>query len=135
MADDFELEEANNPAEDVDIEAIMQQIREQILAQRASLAPQKTPSLRVSGDRFPPAFYEHLYQAGLAYDQLQVQVFVSKSSLPIIGPTLQWLRGKLHELVIYYVNQSAAQQIAVNTHLLQALSVLAETLEEEADKA
>lgn len=135
MADDFELEEAKNDEEGVDIEAIMQQIREQILAQKASLAPEENPSLRMSGDRFPPEFYEHLYQAGLAYDQVQVQVFVSKSSIPIIGPALQWVRGKLHELVTYYVNQSAAQQIAVNTHLLQALNVLATTLEEETGDA
>lgn len=115
--------------EQVNIEAIMQEIREQILARKSALAPGDAPALRVRGERFPPEFYEHLYHAGLAYDQIEVKQHVSRSSVPLVGPLLQWLRGKLHELVLYYVNQLAVQQIAVNTHLLQALTILSEELE------
>lgn len=113
----------------------MQQIREQVLAKRAALSPDERPALPMHGKRLPPEFYEHLYQAGLAYDQIEVKLQVSRSSIPVVGPLVQWLRGKIHELVLFYVNQVAAQQIAVNTHLLQALSILGEELEQEAEPA
>lgn len=122
-------EEEKTPPEEVDIEEIMQQIREQILARKAAGSPSGEPPVKITGRRFPPEFYEHLYQASLAYDQVQVKMHVSKSGVPLVGPLLQRLRGKLHELVLYYVNQLAAQQINVNTHLLRAVSILAEELE------
>lgn len=122
-------EEKETQVDEVNIEEIMQQIREQILARKEATAPGSAMPLKISGKRFPPEFYEHLYQAGLAYDQLQLDVYVSKSSVPVLGPAVEWLRGKLHELVLYYVNQLAAKQIAYNTHLLRAVSILAEELE------
>lgn len=126
-------EETSHTEEQADVEAIMQQIREQILAREAARRPGGQAPVKVSGKRFSPEFYEHLYHAGLTYDKLQVKMFVSKSSLPIIGPLLQWLRGKLHELVLFYVNQLAAQQITFNTHLLRAVSIMAEDLEAGVD--
>jgi hypothetical protein len=133
-------EESSQPEEQVDIEAIMQQIREQILAREAASRPGGQAPVKITGKRFSPEFYEHLYHAGLAYDKIQVKMFVSQSTVPLIGPILQWLRGKLHELVLFYVNQLAAQQITFNTHLLRAVSIMAEDLEasangEEADSA
>jgi hypothetical protein len=71
-----------------------------------------------------------LYQARLAEEQFAIPVFVSRSSLPLIGRLIDWLRGKFHELVVYYVNQSATQQIYATGHLLQALSILGQELEE-----
>lgn len=121
--------EKETQAEDVDIEAIMQQIRVQILARKEATTSGSASPLKISGKRFPPEFYEHLYQAGLAYDEVQVDMYVSKSSLPILGPAVEWLRSKLHELVLYYVNQLAAKQITFNTHMLRAVSVMAEELE------
>ncbi|MFQ5399200.1 MAG: hypothetical protein ACE5E7_06335 [Anaerolineae bacterium] len=122
-------QETSAPAEEVNIEVIMQEIRKQILAKKSQLSPGGQPVVRVEGSRFPPEFYEHLYQAGLAYDQLQVKLHVSKTAVPIIGPVLQWVRQKIHELVLFYVNKLAASQIKVNTHLLRALSILSEELE------
>ncbi|MFW5942848.1 MAG: hypothetical protein ACOC9X_02380 [bacterium] len=122
-------EEKDTQAEEVDIEAIMQQIREQILARKEASAAGGAPPLKISGKRFAPEFYEHVYQAGLAYDQVQVSMYVSKSSIPVLGRLVEWLRSKLHELVLYYVNQLAAKQITYNTHLLRAVSIMAEELE------
>jgi hypothetical protein len=124
---------------EVNVEAIMQQIRQQIIAKRAAVGPAAGgPSgassggdIVVTGKRLPPEFYEHLYQARLALDETQVPVFVSKSGVPIIGGLTNGLRAKLHELVTYYVNQSAARQASANEHLLRALSLLAQELEEE----
>ena len=118
----------------------MQEIRQQIIARRAAVGPVAGgpatggPSggeIVVTGKRFPPEFYEHLYQARLALDEVEVPVFVSKSGVPIIGGLLVWLRTKLHELINYYVNQSAAHQTSASEHLLRALSLMGQELEEE----
>jgi len=120
---------------EVNVEAIMQQIRQQIIAKRAAVGPGAAGSgdLVVTGKRFPPEFYEHLYQARLALDDYQVPVFVSKSGVPVIGSLFVWLRTKFHELVTYYVNQSAARQVSAINHLLQALSMMGQDLEDAAD--
>lgn len=115
---------------EVNIEQIMQEIRQQIVARRAALYPDAGLDIAVSGRRFSPEFYESLYQARLALDDYRVPVLVSKSTTPLIGGLIDWLRGKFHELVSYYVNQSAARQVAAANHLLRAVSLLAEELDE-----
>ncbi len=115
----------------VNVEEIMQQIRQQIIAKRAAVGQvASSGEIAVTGKRFPPEFYEHLYQARLALDEVHVPVFVSKSGVPIIGGLLVWLRTKLHELVSYYVNESAERQVSASEHLLRALSLLGQELEE-----
>lgn len=115
--------------ETIQIEEIMQQIRQQIVERRAAVSPDGRPPIVVSGKRLPPEFYEHLYLSRLAEEEFRVPVFVSRSSLPVVGRLIDWLRGKFHELVVYYVNQSATQQIAATGHLLQALSILGQEME------
>ena len=116
----------------VNVEEIMQQIRQQIIAKRAAVGVAAGGSdIAVTGKRFAPEFYEHLYQARLALDEVHVPVFVSKSGVPIIGGLIVWLRTKFHELVTYYVNQSAARQTSAGEHLLRALSLMGQELEED----
>lgn len=122
------MDEQEIPTE-VNIEEIMQQIRSQILARKTAVSGQDTPIVNIEGKRFLPEFYEHLYQAGLTYDQVGVQMNLTPIDVPIIGSLLQKVRYKIHELVIFYVNQAAANQIRVNTHFLRALSLLSEELE------
>lgn len=117
---------------EVNIELIMQEIRQQIIARRATLYPDSSMDITVTGQRFSPEFYESLYQARLALDDYRVPVLVSKSTTPLVGGLIDWLRGKFHELVSYYVNQSAARQVAASNHLLRAVSLLAEELDEPA---
>lgn len=116
-------------AETINIEEIMQKIRQEILAKKGAAAGSANPIVPVEGKRFPPEFYEHLYHAGMAYDQIGVKMFVSPVKVPVFGRIVEWLRSKLHELVLYYVNQVAAEQIKVNHHLLQAISILSQELE------
>ena len=115
---------------EIDIEEIMQKLRQQILAEKGKTHSGQ-PSVRVHGKRFPPEFYEHLYQAGLAYDQIGVKMHVTKLPIPIIGRIIETARAKLHELVLFYLNQLSAEQIKVNYHLLQAVSILSQTIEEK----
>jgi hypothetical protein len=116
---------------ELNIEEIMQEIRQQILAKKDVVAGERTTAVAVSGKRLSPDFYEHLYQAALVHDQVWVKMLVTKSSTPLIGPLLDKLRGLLHELVLFYVNKLAAEQIQFNTHLLQAVNLLAQQLEAE----
>ena len=125
------MSEQPAPEAEINVEEIMQQIRQQIIAKRAAVGVAAGGSdIAVTGKRFPPEFYEHLYQARLALDEVHVPVFVSKSGVPIIGGLLVWLRTKLHELVSYYVNKSAERQVSASEHLLRALSLLGQELEE-----
>lgn len=124
------MTEPTNP-EAVDIEQIMQQIRQQILAKKDAVRASGAPVVSVSGERFSAEFYDHLYQANLIYDQIGVKLFVSKSTLPLVGPIIDKVRYKLHELVLFYVNKMAAEQIQFNTHMLQTVNLLAQELEKE----
>ncbi len=113
--------------DEVDIEAIMQDIRRQILERRLPGAVQ----VPLSGRKLPPAFYEHLYEASLIQSQLGVKMNVTKSAVPLIGGLIDRVRAQFHQLVIFYVGQVAAQQAQVNNHLLQALAALGEYVETE----
>lgn len=114
--------------EPVDIELIMQEIRQKILAEKG--ANSDAPAIPINGDRFPREFYEHLYHAGLAYDQIGVKMLVTPVNIPIVGKLIERFRTALHTLVLYYVNQVTAQQTKVNYHLLQAISIVSQELEE-----
>jgi hypothetical protein len=116
---------------DINIETLMTQIREQIVSKGTTVAKTDQGQHGIGGTRFPPDFYEHLRQAQLAHNQIQVPAFLSENNTPIIGGLLQSIRLKIHELVLFYVNQVASNQVRVNAHLLQALIIMSQELEDE----
>ncbi len=68
--------------DEVDIEAIMQEIRRQILSKKRI----GQAGLPLGGKRFSPAFYEQLYQAALLGSEFGMAMHVTKSRLPLLGP-------------------------------------------------
>ena len=112
----------------IQVEEIMEAIRRQ-LAERPQTSPTESPLLSAPDGPLPSAFYQHLHQARLAHDRIEPRVQLTQSTVPIVGGLLQTLRQKLHELVLFYVNQLAANQIRVNAHLLEALTILSQELE------
>ena len=126
----------SDPLPEVDIEAVMREVRAEILAKKSARIQQSPLAAGVGGRRFPPAFYDHLYQAGLTFDVSEVKLHVtggslpSALSLPLIGPFVKKFRQKFHELVLFYVNKLAAEQAEVNEHLLSAVSILSQELEQ-----
>lgn len=110
----------------------MQSIREHVLAKKSAVSGRE-PMTKLRGKALPPEFYEHLYQASMGYDQIDVQLDLGPANVPVIGGILQTVRRKLHELVLFYVNQTAVKQINVNHHLLRAVSILAEEIEKMAE--
>ncbi len=124
------MEQEKKTTGEVDIEAIMQDIRRQILSKKGI----GKADLPLGGKRFSAAFYEQLYQASLLQGESGVTMFVTKSSVPLLGSLVDSLRGKFHQLVLFYIDQVVSQQTAVNDHLLQAITLLSQELEEEAQE-
>ena len=124
MSDDF-----------INVEEIMQRIRKQIIARKTAESPDGEPIVNLSGQHLPPEFYEHLYHAGLLYDQIEVQIHLTPTLTPLIGPLLHRLRQMVHEVVVFYVNNLAASQMEVNKHLLRAISLLSEEVEKMQEAA
>ena len=117
--------------EEINIEEIMQEIRQQILeTKRIGKSP-----LPVKGERFSPQFYEQLYQATLLQGEVGVKIHVTHSNVPLIGPLIDKLREKFHELVTFYVNKAVSQQAAINDHILQLITILSQELEEDETKS
>lgn len=113
-------ESDSRPDETVDIENVMQEVRRQILERQLPGQLQ----LPEAADSLPPEYYEHLFRAGLAQSRMEVEMLVTPSAAPLIGPLIDRLRVKIHELVVFYINRFADNQAKVNNHMLQALSVL-----------
>lgn len=117
-----------DPDGPVDVDAVMRQIREYILAHKRQTNPEAAALPHFNG-QLNPALYEQLYRAALIHDQLGVSMNVVPSRTPIVGPLLTMFRRKFHELTLYYINQLAQKQITFNTHLLAALNELVRELE------
>jgi hypothetical protein len=120
---------------DINIEEIMQQIRAEIRGRRVGRLAEQGVIVADDNLRLPPEFYEHLCQVEEAQHQVSGQLRLSPGGPFLIGPVLQWLRRQFHELVLFYVNESAARQIEVNRHLLQAIAVLSREVERLPDRA
>ncbi len=121
------MEQEEKSTNEVNIEKIMQDIRRQILSKKRI----GKADLPLGGKRFSPAFYEQLYQAGLMQSETGVTMLVTKSTMPLLGSLIDTLRGKFHQLVLFYMDQVVSQQAEVNDHLLQAITLLSQELEAE----
>jgi hypothetical protein len=121
------MEQEEKATGEVDIEAIMQDIRQQILSKKRI----GKAELPLDGKRFSAAFYEQIYQASLLESEFGVTMHVTKSTVPLLGALIDKLRGKFHQLVLFYIDQLVSQQTAINDHLLQAIALLSQELEEE----
>ncbi len=82
-------------------------------------------------DRFPMELHEALQQASLLRDGSQVSLFVTPTSVPIVGGLLQRVRTALHQAIIFYVNMSAERQIAFNVEASRALNRLTASLDKQ----
>jgi hypothetical protein len=118
------LEENGISSEEaVDIEAIMAEIRVQIQEKRNAATVDASPGF---GGPLPAEFYEALIKAEQATAHLQPKMVLTDSSLPIIGPLVNRFRYNFHELVLFYVNNLASNQIQFNTQVIRALTLLSE---------
>lgn len=115
--------------DEIDVEEIMRQIRAHIAQEQGQEAP-ATPG---TGDlRSPLASARGSLDAArhLQRDAI-VSLSFRRSTLPLIGPLVDRLRRAIHQLVVFYVNKSAVQQVSAATQIIEAVSVLIHEIEGE----
>jgi len=130
----FEIE-----GSDLDVDAVMDELDARIRTRRAEAQARGLDFEAYAGGLYPrpqgailsSTLYEavHTLDAGCA--RLDVEIALAERPLPIIGGLLHRLRASLHELVLFYVNRLAAQQVQVNKQTTRALLALVRDLEAE----
>jgi FkbM family methyltransferase len=132
--DNFQIE-----GDDIDAEAIMQQIRARIRARRAE-AKARGLDFEAYADGLYPLprdailsrdVHEAVRYVALGYDKVSVELALTETRLPLVGRLAHKLRAALHGLVLFYVNRSAARQVRFNEQTSRALVALLRDLEAE----
>lgn len=131
-----EIIEIRDP--EIDAEAIMRQIRENIHQRRAEAEARGldyeafAQGLYTSPDtaRFERSLYYDLRWMSMGYYKIGVGLSLTESRLPLIAPLVQRVRSALHHLVIFYTNKLAGQQARFNEYVVRALTGLVKELEQ-----
>ena len=110
----------------IDVDEIMREIRTQIVAEHQNRAGNDGFGLNVSGTRYSPQFYESLYQAWLLQKEMHVDLLVTRTDIPLIGPLIDRVRESLHKLVLFYIQGVVEQQKKINQHMIVAISEMSE---------
>ncbi|MBN1874894.1 MAG: hypothetical protein JXA33_11745 [Anaerolineae bacterium] len=123
--------------QEIDAEAIMRQIRENIRQRRIQAEAEGLDHASLASGTFTPRFTENLYIAlrqleTTPYARPGVGLAIAKTAaIPVFGALVQRVRTALHQLVIYYVNMLAEQQSSFNAHVIQTLKAMVKELEKE----
>jgi hypothetical protein len=131
--------QATIEATDLDVEAIMQEIRARIRARRAEARARGLDFEAYADGLYPlsadAVFSRDLYEAarhvGLGYDKVSVEMALTETQVPLIGGLVHRFRSALHGLVLFYVNRLAARQTYFNEQTARALTALIRDLEAE----
>ena len=128
MSDWLEL----NEEAEVNVEDIMSRIRSYISERRTQ---QDLESSLANGISFQgnlsSEIYESLAKATRANKNAGLSLDVRSSSWPIVGPVVDSLRRSIHQLVLFYVNKSIANQVSINADVLKALGWLVADVEKQ----
>jgi hypothetical protein len=132
LSDD--LIEIHDP--EINVAAIMDQIRERIRRRRKELGYEKRVFPSFGGTAYPgepedlpydPNLYHHLRLANETFANVETdaQLPATRATrLPILGSLWQRVRAYLHRIILFYVNRSIAHQVNVNRHLISVLNQL-----------
>ncbi len=140
-----DLIEIHDP--EIDPAQIMEQIRERIRRRREELGypSQAFPSFGAAeypgepvGEEYDADLYYHLRRANEQYHRLEVDLLLSPSpfssrlsAIPILGRWWERIRREAHQLVLFYLNRLAQQQVKVNRHLVSTLNRMAVQIQEQ----
>jgi hypothetical protein len=106
--------------EQVDIEAIMRQIRQYLAQERGTQVPSTIAIPQsVMLDR---EVYDALYEANQEFDKGHVTPYLTPTRVPLIGGLWQQFRLRLHSLVMFYVDRAVDAQIRFNSHTIRVLN-------------
>jgi Flp pilus assembly protein TadB len=122
--------------DELDIESVMREVRARIQSRRAeaearaldydALAEGRSMSADVAG--VDSATQTALRSVSLGYDKISVELSLTETRVPVIGPVLQRFRSALHSVILYYLNKLAAKQIRFNEAVARSLEGLVRTL-------
>jgi len=128
MNDSLELDEEA----EVNVEEIMNRIRNYIAERRTQqdLESSLAGAISFQGN-LSAEIYESLAKATRANKNAGLSLDVRSSTWPIVGPVVDSLRGSIHQLVLFYVNKSIANQVAINADVLKALGWLVADVEKQ----
>jgi hypothetical protein len=124
---------------EIDAQAIMRQIREN-MRQRRSMAEAQgldyeafAQGLYASPEsaRFDRSLYYDLRWLSTSYHKIGVGLSLTESRIPLVAPLVQRVRAALHHLVIFYTNKLAGRQTRFNEYVVRALTGLVKELEKE----
>ncbi len=124
-------------APDLDIEAVMQEIRARVRARRAQALKQGLDWEAYADGLYPLPpdavlsrdLHEAVRYAALGYDKIPLEMVLTENRWPLVGRLVQRLRAALHGLVLFYVNRLAARQVRFNEQTARALTLLVRDLE------
>lgn len=108
----------------INVQDIMQEIEQQILARKDDLDVDWLPEL-------DPGLRAHLVHLRELAGSLQVQPIVQRSFLPIFGRLILWWRTQIHQLVLFYINDLIRQQVQFEQAVTRTLIYLAGRLASE----
>ncbi len=125
--------------DDIDAEAIMQEIRARLRDRRAQAKARGLDFEAYADGQYPLPpdailsrdLHEAVRYVGLGYDKVNVEMALTETRLPLASGLGHRLRSALHELVLYYVNRLAARQTHFNEQTARALTALLRDLEAE----
>jgi hypothetical protein len=118
------------PPHQIDVAAIMEQIRTEIEAQKQQLGTVDHNRLQ-HNRRFSRELYDQLGDVYRSNNILLPQIELIPSAVPLVGPVIDKLKLAIHRLVIFYVSRLAEQQHKINNQMLFVLRTLVDDLENE----
>jgi len=121
---------------EIDADAIMRQIREKIRERRAEAEAQGVDFEgwveEAAARRFSDDLYRDMRRISASSAQMGVTLsLLGGRNIPVLSALIRRVRQALHELVVYYVNQLAAQQNHYNRQIVNMLMRFVVDLERE----
>jgi hypothetical protein len=109
----------------IDVREIMMQIERQVWGKNQEQDELWLPEL-------DPELRAHLIRLREMAGSLQLDIPVmEQSSMPLVGPLVTWLKRKLHQLVLFYINSVTRQQVAFAQAVTRTITYLTERYEAE----
>lgn len=127
---------AGTPASDIDVEAIMEQVRKKVQQNRRMALEQGLQPRQFIFDDYPDEptsgsydsdLYVHLRQVNQPHQILGVRRVMRASfltKLPIVGLIWKRIQYESHNLVIFYANSLAAEIVTYQRHVAGVLNRL-----------
>lgn len=135
MVDQDQVIEIRDP--EINTQEIMIRIRQRISERRIQAEERGLDYDRlvegpgtVGSERLLPELYDDLNQMRSTIDTLGVSVQLYDSHLPLINSLYMRVKGKLHGIMVDYINRLAGQQANFNRSTEHALTGLAHGYEE-----